>query len=49
MLHLSSEFNSELKEEEKDEWLELCEDYYSLAFFVFFIDDDEKEENSILS
>jgi hypothetical protein len=29
--------------------LELREDYYSLAFYAFYVDEDEKEENKILS
>ena len=30
------------------EYLQLRQDYYSLAFYSFYIDDEEKEDNNLL-
>ena len=48
-LEVSSHGKQEEEKEEEEKWLELREDYYSLAFYAFYVDEDETEENKILS
>lgn len=43
-----SSHSNEKKEVEEEKWLELNEDYYSLAFYAFYIDEEEHEEKKII-